>query len=56
MNDFPSPHTWMTRLVRRIPSSSGTRVQSAHIVPCVLEMLDPARPQAHGPGQSVIGP
>jgi hypothetical protein len=40
-------HAWMTRMARRISSSSGTRVPAAHFAPCVLDLLGHARPQSH---------
>jgi hypothetical protein len=38
----------------RISSSSGARVLVAHFVPCVLDLLGRARPQAHADMESVI--
>jgi hypothetical protein len=40
-------HTWMTRLALRISSSSGLSLPSAKAAPCVLDLLDQERPQAH---------
>jgi hypothetical protein len=54
MSDSTTAHTCMTRLARRISSSSGARVLQAHFAPCVLDLLGQARPQAHAAMQSLI--
>ena len=46
MNDSMTNHTWMTRMARRISASSGLPLQPAKAAPCVLDLLDHARPQA----------
>jgi hypothetical protein len=40
-------HTWMTRLALRISASSGLPLPPAKAAPCVLDLLDQSRPQAH---------
>jgi hypothetical protein len=50
-----STHTRMTRVVRRISSSSGARVLKPHVAPCVLELLDHARPRVHADMEQLIG-
>jgi hypothetical protein len=47
-------HARMTRLARRISTSSGARVPQAHIAPCVLELLGHARPRAHAAMKRLI--
>jgi len=54
MPDTVTTHTWMTRLARRISSSSDARVPAAHIAPCVLELLGQARHQAHAATEAGI--
>jgi hypothetical protein len=54
MSDSMTTHTRMTRVARRISSSSGARVQEAHFAPCVLALLGPARPRAHAARESLI--
>jgi hypothetical protein len=54
MGDPTTPHTRMTRVARRISSSSGARVPQAHFAPCVLELLGHARPRAHAAMGSTI--
>jgi hypothetical protein len=54
MNDPTTAHTWMTRVARRISSSSGARVLEAHFAPCVLDLLGHARHQAHVAVASLI--
>jgi hypothetical protein len=44
----------MTRVALRISSSSVTRVPLARVVPCVLELLGHARPQAHEAKGAII--
>jgi hypothetical protein len=48
MSDPTTTPAWLTRMARRISSSSGARVQEAHFAPCVLDLLGHARPQARG--------
>jgi hypothetical protein len=47
MSCSTTTHTRMTRVARRISSSSGARVLDADFAPCVLELLGRARPRAH---------
>jgi len=47
MTEHATKHTWETRLARRMSSSSVARVALPRFTPCVLDMLDQARPQAH---------
>jgi hypothetical protein len=54
MSDPTTLHTWMTRLAHRISSSSGARLPQANFVPCVLDLLGQARPQAHTAMGSLI--
>jgi hypothetical protein len=54
MSDSMTMHTRMTRVARPISSSSGARVLKAHVAPCVLELLAPARPRAHAARESLI--
>jgi hypothetical protein len=54
MTDPTTAHTRMTRVARRISSSSGARVLEAHFAPCVLELLGHARPRAHAAEESII--
>jgi hypothetical protein len=44
----------MTRLALRISSSSGLPLQPAKAAPCVLDLLDQSRPQAHLVGRPTI--
>ncbi len=43
----PTKHTWMARLAHRISASSGLSLPPAKTAPCVLDLLDQPRPQAH---------
>jgi hypothetical protein len=54
MSDCTTLHAWMTRLARRISSSSDAPVQEAQFASCVLELLGQARPHAHTAAQSLI--
>ena len=54
MTDTTTTHTRMTRLARRISSSSVARVPLARVAPCVLELLGHARPRAHAAMESII--
>jgi hypothetical protein len=54
MSDSTTTHARMTRVARRISSSSGARVLKAHVAPCVLELLGHARPRAHAAMESLI--
>jgi hypothetical protein len=47
MSDLMTTHTWMTRMARRISSSSGLPLHQAKAAPCVLDLFGHARPQAH---------
>jgi hypothetical protein len=40
-------HTWMTGMALRISASSGLPLVPPKAAPCVLDLLDHARPQAH---------
>jgi hypothetical protein len=40
-------YTWMTRMARRIFSSSGSPLAPPKASPCLLDLLGHARPQAH---------
>jgi hypothetical protein len=42
-----TPHAWMTHVALRISASSGLPLQPAKAAPCVLDLLDHARPQSH---------
>ncbi len=46
MTVITTSHTWMTRMARRISSSSGSPLPPAKASPCVLDLLGHARPQA----------
>jgi hypothetical protein len=46
--------TRMTRVALRISASSGARVLKARFAPCVLELLDHARPRSHVATGSLI--
>jgi len=54
MTAFLTTHTPMTRMARRMPSSSGLRLQPANAAPCVLGLLGHARPEAHAARKAVI--
>jgi hypothetical protein len=54
MTAFPTTHTRMTRMARRMPSSSGLPLPPAKAAPCVLGLLGHARPRAHAAGKAVI--
>jgi hypothetical protein len=64
MSDPTTTHTWVTRVARRMPSSSGARVQQAHFALApkarasakreILDLLGPARPQAPAAVASLI--
>jgi hypothetical protein len=47
MSDITTTHTWMTRVALRISASSGLPLAPPKAAPCVLDLLDHARPQAH---------
>jgi hypothetical protein len=57
MSDLMTTHTWMTRMARRISSSSGLPLPQAKAAPApkarasakreILDLLGHARPQAH---------
>jgi hypothetical protein len=40
-------HTWMTHPALRISASSGSPLAPPKASPCVLDLLDQARPQSH---------
>jgi hypothetical protein len=50
----PTQHTWMTRLARRASASSGLPLAPPKAVPCVLDLLDQSRLQAHWVGKAGI--
>jgi hypothetical protein len=54
MTATATTHTWMTRMARRISSSSVARVALPRFAPCVLDLLGHARPQAHVATEAVI--
>jgi hypothetical protein len=54
MTDSTNTYTWLTRVARRISSSSVARVLTARVAPCVLDLLGHARPQAHVAMQPII--
>jgi hypothetical protein len=54
MSNSTTTHTRMTRVARRISSSSGARVLEAHFAPCVLDLLGHARPRVHVAMESLI--
>ncbi len=54
MTSSTTTHAWMTRMARRMPSSSGLPLQPAKAAPCVLGLLGHARPQAHAAMKEVI--
>jgi hypothetical protein len=47
-------HTWMTRLALRISVSSGSPLAPPKASPCVLDLLDQTRPQAHPAMESMV--
>jgi hypothetical protein len=49
-----TPHTWMTRVALRMPSSSGLPLAPPKAAPCVLDLLGHARPQAHAALKPII--
>jgi hypothetical protein len=54
MSDPTTTHPWMTRVARRISSSSVAGVLKAHVAPCVLDLLAHPRPQARVGVESII--
>jgi hypothetical protein len=54
MTASTTTHTWMTRVALRISASSGLPLQPAKAAPCVLDLLDHPRPQAHVAMKAVI--
>jgi len=49
-----TPRTWMTHVALRISASSGLPLAPPKAAPCVLDLLDHARPQAHAAMKAVI--
>jgi hypothetical protein len=49
-----TPHTWMTCVALRMPSSSGLPLAPPKAAPCVLDLLGHARPQAHAALKPII--
>jgi hypothetical protein len=47
MPDMTTTHTWMAPVALRISASSGLPLAPPKAAPCVLELLDHGRPQAH---------
>jgi hypothetical protein len=43
----PTKHAWMPRLAHHISASSGLPLPPAKAAPCVLDLLDQSRHQAH---------
>jgi hypothetical protein len=54
MSCSTATHARMTRVARRISSSSGARVLEAHFAPCVLDLLGHARSGAHAAMEQII--
>jgi hypothetical protein len=54
MADPEYPRTRMTRLALHISASSGARVALPRFTPCVLELLDQARPRVRADSGSAI--
>jgi hypothetical protein len=54
MIDSTTTHIWMTRVARRISSSSGLPLAPPKAAPCVLDLLGHARPQPHAVVESII--
>jgi hypothetical protein len=54
MTAFPTTHTRMTRLARRMSSSSGLPLPPAKASPYVLDLLGQVRPRAHAAGKAAI--
>jgi hypothetical protein len=54
MNNPTTTPTRMTRVARRISSSSGARVQEARFAPCVLDLLDHPHPRVHAAMELLI--
>jgi len=54
MTASTTPHAWMTHVALRISASSGMPLQPAKAAPCVLDLLDHARPQPHGAMKAAI--
>ena len=54
MADFTTPRTWMTRVALRISASSGLPLEPPKAAPCVLDLLDRARPQSQVAVQPAI--
>ena len=54
MPAFPTQHTWMTRLARRISASSDSPLAPPTASSCVLDLLGQSGPQAHCAGKAGI--
>jgi hypothetical protein len=54
MSDSTTTHARMTRVALRSSASSLARVPKARVAPCVLDLLDHARPRAHAAMESLI--
>jgi hypothetical protein len=54
MGDPMTPHTRMTRVALRVPTSSVARLPQANFAPYVLDPLGHARPRAHAAMESTI--
>jgi hypothetical protein len=54
MTNLTTPHAWMTRVALRISASSGLPLAPPKAAPCVLDLLDHARPQSHAAMRLVI--
>jgi hypothetical protein len=54
MPAFPTQHTWMAHLAHRISASSDSPLAPPKPSPCVLDLLDQSRPQAHCAGKAGI--
>lgn len=54
MTASTTTHTWLTRVALRISAPSDLPLQPTKAVPCVLDLLDHSRPQAHVATRAVI--
>jgi hypothetical protein len=54
MAAFTTPHAWMTDVALRISASSALPLAPPKAAPCVLDLLDHARPQSHAAAEAAI--
>jgi hypothetical protein len=47
-------HPWMTHVAPRISASPGLPVAPPEAAPCVLDLLDRARPQRHTAKEPIV--